>query len=121
MRTKDKVLCTLYTVVAIGGLVATVSQSITFLLAPDNGGIPGLLGQMYANPATAATSNELLFLTLGAGVFMIVEARRLGISHIWAYLVAGCVVAVSMAFSLFLLARQIKLAQVTAPVADERA
>lgn len=110
MKRSEKALCVLFAVLAAGGLVTTVSQTIAFLRTPDNGGLPGLLDQMYATPASAAASNELTFLTLAAVVFMIVEARRLNMRHLWAYIVAGCLVAISMAFALFLLARQVKLA-----------
>lgn len=39
-----------------------------------------------------------------------VEARRLGIRFVWAYVILGLLVAISVTFPLFLLARERRLA-----------
>ena len=48
-------------------------------------------------------------LGLAALVFMVVEARRTGVRFVWIYVVLSFVVAVSVTFPLFLLARERRL------------
>ncbi len=111
MKTADKVLCAFYGLLAMGALLATWSQNLAFLALPDNGGLAGFIRAAYANPAAASISNDILFMCFAAFTFMVVEARRLGIRHVWIYIVLSFGVAVSVMFPLFLLARQRKLAQ----------
>lgn len=110
MKTADKMLCVFYGLVAVGALFATWSQNLAFFALPDNGGLPGFIRMAYANPAAASISNDILFMCFAAFTFMVVEARRLGMRHVWLYLVLSCCIAVSVMFPLFLLARQRKLA-----------
>jgi hypothetical protein len=111
MRTQDRALCWAYGVIAFGALIATWSQNIRFFTQDDNGGLWGFLQACYANPAAASITNDIIFVLLAAFVLMIVEARRLGIRHVWIYPVLSFVVALSVAFPLFLLARQLRLAR----------
>jgi Na+/phosphate symporter len=46
---------------------------------------------------------------VAAAIFMVREARRLAIPHVWAYLVGGMLIAISVTFPLFLVAREFKL------------
>ena len=46
-----------------------------------------------------------------AFVFMLHEAKKLGIGHVWLYILLSLLVAVSMMFPLFLVARQVALAK----------
>jgi hypothetical protein len=111
MQTKDKVLCLFYALVAVGALFATWSNNLKFFAQPDNGGIVGFFQQASANPAAASISNDLTFMCIAAFVFMVLEARKLGIRFVWLYIVLSCAIAVSVMFPLFLLARQVKLAK----------
>ena len=40
---------------------------------------------------------------------MVIEARRLGVKYVWAYIIGGFVIAISVTFPLFLLARELRL------------
>ncbi|MCW2889192.1 MAG: hypothetical protein JWL58_6054 [Streptosporangiaceae bacterium] len=115
MRTRDKVLCWTYGVIAFGALIATWSQNLRFFAQDGNGGVWGFVRSGYANPAAASITNDILFVLLAAFVLMIVEARRLGIGYVWAYMALSLVVALSVAFPLFLLARQLRVARAGAP------
>lgn len=110
MTTGDQKLCLFYGLLAFGALVATWSQNIAFFLLPDNGGLPGFIRMAYANPAAASLSNDVVFVAVVAGIFMIAEARRLQVRHVWLYLVLSACVAISVMFPLFLIARQRRLA-----------
>jgi len=108
---RDRLLCGLYGLLALGALLGTWSQNIRFFRQDDNGGIPGFLQDCYANAASSSISNDIIFVALAAIVFMVVESRRLGIRFVWAYAVGALVIAISVTLPLFLLARQLKLAQ----------
>jgi hypothetical protein len=108
---RSRALCWTYAAIALGALVGTWSQNIQFLLQDDNGGLGGFISDSYANAASASITNDVLFVALAAFVLMAVEARRLGIRHVWVYMLMSFLVAISVALPLFLLARQRKLAE----------
>jgi hypothetical protein len=47
---------------------------------------------------------------VGTWTHMVIEARKLGIRWVWAYVVLGFLVAISVTFPLFLIARERRLA-----------
>lgn len=110
MNRSDKALCALYAVTAVVALYATWSNNLAFFALPDNGGILGFFKAGYVNPAAASLTNDLFLFGFAAAVFMLTEARRLGIRFVWAYLVLSMLVAISVFFPLFLIARQSRLA-----------
>jgi hypothetical protein len=116
---RDRLLCGVYGLIALGALLGTWSQNIRFLRQDDNGGITGFLQDCYANAASSSITNDIIFVAAAAIVFMVVESRRLGIRFVWAYAVGALLIAISVTFPLFLLARQLKLAQRT-PATDPR-
>ncbi len=42
-------------------------------------------------------------------ILMVIEARRVGVKFVWAYIIGAFVIAISVAFPLFLLARELRL------------
>lgn len=111
MTGTDKSLIALYAALALGALLATWSHNLEFFALPDNGGVQGFIRLAYANPAAASLANDILFVCLAVFTLMLVEARRLGIRHVWLYILLSLAVAVSVMLPLFLIARQLKLAQ----------
>jgi hypothetical protein len=111
MDGKSKALCFTYGAIALGALVATWSQNLAFLRAPESGGLLGFIEAASANAASRSIGFDLGFFCLAACVWMVVEARRLRIRFVWAYIALSFVVAVSVMFPLFLLAREIQLAR----------
>ena len=107
---RSKTLCWIYGLIAFGALIATWSQNIRFFSEDGNGGLGGFIDGMYENAAAASISNDLLFMLLAAFVLMFVEGRRHGIRHLWIYFAGSFLIAVSVMFPLFLLARERKLA-----------
>jgi hypothetical protein len=100
----------IYAAIAAGALYATWSQNLAFFAQSPDAGVAGFLRAAYANPAAASLVNDLWFLGLAAVVFMVVEARRVGVRFVWVYVVLSFLVAVSVTFPLFLLARERRLA-----------
>ena len=102
--------------IALVALVATWSNNIAFMVqhrADPRATLAPLAfaRALYANPASASFSNDLLLVGLAAGLFMVVEARRLGMKGVWWYLILSVLIAISVFFPLFLLARQRRMAQ----------
>lgn len=111
MTRPEKALCIVYAIIAIIALIATQTNNAAFFSQPDSGGLFGYIRAMYANPATASVSNDLLLFALAGWIFMVVEMRRLGIRFGWVYIVLSVIIAISAIFPLFLIARQIKLSR----------
>ena len=42
-------------------------------------------------------------------ILIVIEARRLGVKYVWAYILGGYLIAISVTFPLFLLARELRL------------
>ncbi|AKK25777.1 DUF2834 domain-containing protein [Mycobacterium sp. EPa45] len=107
----DKLLCGIYLVLAVAALVFAFGNTVAYALSAGNGGLIGFFSAGYVNYATSSLTNDLLIVALAAAVLMVAEARRLGVPYVWAYVAAGVVIAISVAFPLFLIARQLKLAE----------
>jgi hypothetical protein len=111
MTRSEKTLCIVYAVIAVVALAATQVNNIAFFLQPQNGGAVGFVFALYANSAAASFTNDLLLYALAGCIFMVTEARRLGIRYVWVYLLLSGLIAVSVMFPLFLIARQYELSR----------
>ncbi len=96
-----------YATLAVAGLVVPWYFNLQFMRAA---GGPFALGAFvaggYANPAAASLTSDL---TVGATAFliwMLAEARRLGMRYAWVYAVLLFGVAFAFACPLFLLMRE---------------
>ncbi|WP_207553751.1 DUF2834 domain-containing protein [Mycolicibacterium conceptionense] len=105
----DKILCAIYAVIALVALVATWWNNIRYVTT-ESTSLIDFVQSGYANYASSSLTNDLLLFGLAAFVFMLVEARRIGIPKVWIYLVLSALIAVSVAFPLFLIRRQLVLA-----------
>ena len=111
MTRSEKTLCIVYAVIAVVALVVTQVNNIAFFLQPQNGGMVGYILALYANPAAASFTNDIILYVLAGFIFMVIEARRLGIRHVWVYLLLSGLIAVSVMFPLFLIARQYEISR----------
>ncbi|MGE2734483.1 DUF2834 domain-containing protein [Mycolicibacterium vaccae] len=107
----DKVLCAVYGLIALGALVATWWHNVAFVVSGQGRSLTDFVSAAYANHAAASLTNDVVLVAIAIVVFMVVEARRLGIARVWLYLVMGVFVAISVAFPVFLIVRQITLAR----------
>ncbi len=108
MTTKDKLICVTYGLIALLAIPATWINNIAFMSQPNNS-FMDFVNAAYVNAAAASLSNDLLFVAIAASMFMVIEGRRVGVRYVWLYLIFSAVVAISVTFPLFLLARQIKI------------
>lgn len=102
-----KILCAVYVAIAVVALIATWSQNIAFFRG--GGSFLGFWEATKANPASKSITVDIALLLLAVAILMVIEARRLGIKYVWAYILGGFAIAISVTFPLFLLARELKL------------
>lgn len=102
-------LALVYLALALAGLIGTwvfnvlaVTQMVDFI---------GDL--MNSGPAVSSISVDLLVVAIAGSVFIIVEARRLGMRFGWLYVVLAGVTAFAFTFPLFLAMRQRHLTRPT--------
>lgn len=123
MTSSRKLLCGVYAVIALAALVATWSQNLAYRSAGLGGFVSEFIDGTRATPASRSVTVDILLFFLAAGIFMVIEARKLGIRYVWAYIVGGALIAISVTFPLFLIARERELAKsgelTRLPVADK--
>jgi formate/nitrite transporter FocA (FNT family) len=54
---------------------------------------------------------DVFLFFLAAAVLMVIEARKHGIKFIWMYIAGGVLIAISVTFPLFLIARELRVAK----------
>jgi hypothetical protein len=109
MSTKDKLICATYALIALVALPATWINNIAFMTQPTNNSMLDFMRAAYVNAATASLSNDLFLLAAAACIFMSIEGRRVGIRYVWLYIIFSALIAISVTFPLFLLARHIEI------------
>lgn len=114
LATSRKVLCGVYAAVALIALVLTWRNGVPYSHSPA-GIFADFWPDIKANNATRFIAVDALWFGFAAAVWMVVEARRHGIRFVWAYIVAFFLVDVSVAFPLFLIARESRMKD-TAPL-----
>jgi hypothetical protein len=109
MLMSRKLLCAAYAAIALVALIATWSQNILFF--KGGGSLMGFWEATKANPASRSITVDIALLLLSVAILMVIEARRLGVKFVWAYIIGGFLIAISVTFPLFLLARELRLAK----------
>jgi Terpene cyclase DEP1 len=108
LPTHRKVLCAVYGAVAVAALVLTWANIGPYAHAPTD-----FLGTFWCdtkvNEASRLATADLLMLGLSTAILMVIEGRRYGVRFIWAYVVGGLLIAISAAFPLFLIARELRI------------
>ena len=111
METARRLLCTVYGLISVAALIATWSQNVAYFGGGNPlAGFVSFWKDTRANPAAQSITADILLFALAATVFMVVEARRHKIRFVWAYIAGGVLIAVSVTFPLFLIARELRLA-----------
>src|SRR5262245_55923048 len=124
MPRSRQLLCAAYAAIAALALVGTWSQNISYFRAGDDpiSGFVLATGRFWAdtlaNPATISITVDLVLFFVAAAVLMVIEARRLAIRWVWVYVLLGFLVAISVTFPLFLIARERRLAALRDPAGD---
>lgn len=116
MPRSRRLLCIAYAVTALLASIATWNQNLSYF-HPDDGWFSGFIlatarfwPATLATPASTSVTVDLLLLLVPLTALMVIEARRIGVRFVWLYVVFGALVAISVTFPLFLIAREMRLA-----------
>lgn len=114
MPTARRVLCVVYGAIAVIAAIATWTQ-----VGPYSDSLKSVFVTFWedtrVNGAARFVAVDVLLLGLAVSVLFVVEARRLGIRFVWAYLIGGVLIGISVTAPLFLLARELKLGATPVP------
>jgi hypothetical protein len=110
MTRTDKTLCAVYAAFAAIALVGTQWALLDFLRSDEND-MGAMVDRLTANSVVGFVGIDLGVVALVAAIFMVVEGRRLKVPWWWAYVALVFLVAASVAFPLFLIARTRVLAR----------
>ena len=117
MTGRQRLLIGFYALIAIAALFATWSQNLQLFglgggpLAP----FAAFVEATRVNPASRSITVDIGFFLLAASAFMVIEARRLGVRFVWLYIVFAFLIAISVTFPLFMIARELRLAPAAKP------
>ena len=110
MPISRKVLCIAYGLIALLALVGRWGSNIAYLSLGFVEANTTFWQETLANPASRSITVDLFFLGLAMFVWMVLEARRLGMRGVWLYLLFGMLVAISVTVPIFLINRERALA-----------
>jgi hypothetical protein len=110
--TSRKVLCVIYGAIAAAALIATWCPNLAYT---SDQFMSDFMNDLKITPASRSYTGDLLLLALAAVVFMVIEARKLGIKFVWLYVVGGFATAMGFRFPLFLIARELGMGTFDAP------
>lgn len=112
MSRAKQILCVVYALIAVAALYGTWSENLSY--PPATMGAQ-FLTDLKANPASRSISIDLALFLLAAAFWMVLEARRIGLRFVWAYVVFAFLIAISVTFPLYLIARELRLASPVTP------
>lgn len=110
MTISRKALCIVYGIIALLALLGTWGNNIRYLHLGFLGATLKFWQDTLVNPASRSITVDIFFLGLPVLVWMILEARRLGMRGVWLYLIFGMLVAISVTVPIFLINRERALA-----------
>ena len=96
-----------YLILAVVGAVWPWWYNAAFAIAHGGAFDPSVfVAEAFSTPAGGSLSADILVAAGAGSVWMIAEARRLGMRFVWAYVALGTLVAFACAFPLFLFVRE---------------
>jgi hypothetical protein len=114
MPASRRLLCVVYAAIAVVALIGVWSQ-----LGPYLNGLSAFFVSFWRDakvtPSSRSITADILLFGLSAAILMVVEARKHNVRFVWAYIVAAFLVAVSVSFPLFLIARELRMNASEAP------
>jgi uncharacterized protein DUF2834 len=110
MTISRKVLCAIYAAIGVLALIGTWGNNIRYLDLGFLGANVQFWTDTLVNPASRSITVDIFFFGLAIVVWMVLEARRLGMRGVWLYVVFGLLIAISLTVPLFLIQRERALA-----------
>jgi hypothetical protein len=111
MSISRQALCAVYGLIALLALVGTWGNNVAYLSLGFADANATFWQETLVNPASRSITVDLFFLGLAVFVWMVLEARRLGMRGVWLYLLFGMIVAISVTVPIFLINRERALAK----------
>jgi hypothetical protein len=108
LPTSSKLLCAVYAVISVAALIATWSQNAAYFDNPG-GFLVEFLNDSKVTPASRSLTVDIVLFFLAAAILMVIEARKHGVRFVWLYIVGGMLIAISVTFPLFLIARELRV------------
>ncbi|MFL6086007.1 MAG: DUF2834 domain-containing protein [Mycobacterium sp.] len=108
MPTSSKVLCAVYGAIAIAALIATWSQNVAYFDDPG-GFVLDFFNDTKVTPGSRSITVDFVLFGLAVAILMVIEARKHGVRFVWAYIVGGFAIAISVTFPLFLISRELRV------------
>jgi hypothetical protein len=108
LPTSSKVLCAVYGAIAFVALIATWSQNAAYFDNP-RGFLLDFLNDSKVTPASRSLTVDIVLFGLAVAILMVIEARKHGVRFVWAYIVGGFAIAISVTFPLFLISRELRV------------
>jgi len=103
-----------FLVVAVIGLVtAWVFNAMAVMAGAD------YINAWFGEPVDWVLSLDLLVVAVAGSALMIIEAKRLRIKYVWAYIVGSGVTAFAFTFPLFLAMRERRLAEMASTASTD--
>ncbi len=102
-----------YLLGAAAGFLTAAYYGTPYIMSPG-ASVAGFVALANANAPAATLSADLAVVYVVANGWLVVEGRRLGMRFLWAYLLGNTFVAVAFGLSLFLWARERRLAETLA-------
>ena len=106
--TSRKVVCVVYGAIAVTALILTWANAAPYIHSLT-GFVVTIWQDAKVNEASQFVAAEMDMLAVSSVVLMVIEGRRYGVRFVWAYVAVGYIIAISMAFPLFLIARELKI------------
>jgi hypothetical protein len=104
-----------YLLLAVAGLIGTWTFNVLAIVQ-----MADFIGDLVTSgPAVSSITVDLLVVAVAGSVFIIVEARRLGMRFGWLYVVAAGLTAFAFTFPLFLAMRQRHLTRIARAIEVE--
>ena len=103
---KTKILIPVYALISITAFILCLIEFIPYT-SPGSGGIPKFVEDLFVNPATRFITIDIVSFFFAGCIWMVLEAKRLAMKHVWAYIAVGFFVAIGVAFPMFLIHREV--------------
>lgn len=118
MSVRRKVLCVIYGTIAVLAFFGTWGHNFKYLHLGFWGSQGAIWRESLINPAARANTVDLAFFGLAVFIWMIMEARRLGMRGVWIYALFFMIAGISVSVPVFLINRQrVLAAQDGSPIA----
>ncbi|MFJ2580733.1 DUF2834 domain-containing protein [Kitasatospora aureofaciens] len=115
----DRSLCRMYALFAAAGTLVMGTLAVTFVVRNADAGPIGVMRNFLRdathNLASCFIYADLALIWAALGAYMIIEARRWRIRHVWAYIVGAPALALIVSFSVFMYVRQRRIAATRTP------